>query len=85
MYRPYVLIAALLLMGSSHAQPPDTDRDNPSTYTRESYGRTEGGYGYGNLGLLGLFGLCGLFGLRRRETVIRGRREYRTEQLGMPS
>ena len=83
MYRPYVLIAALLLTGSSYAQPPDTSRDNPSTYTRDN--RTDGEYGYGNWGLLGLFGLCGLFGLRRRETVTRGRRDYETDQLAMPS
>ena len=83
MYRPYVLIAALLLTGSSYAQPPDTGRDNPSAYTRGN--RTYGEYEYGNWGLLGLFGLCGLFGLRRRDTVIRSRRDYRTEELGMPS
>jgi len=85
MFRPYVLIGALLLTGSSYAQPPDTERDNPNAYTRDTYRRTEGGYGYGNWGLLGLFGLTGLFGLRRRETTIRGRRDYRAEQLGMPS
>jgi MYXO-CTERM domain-containing protein len=84
MYRPYVLIAALLLTGSSYAQHPDTGRDNPSAYTKDAY-RTDDGYGSGNWGLLGLFGLCGLFGIRRRETVVRGRRDYRTEELGMPS
>jgi hypothetical protein len=85
MFRPYVLIAALLLTGSSYAQPPDLGRDNPDTYTRDTDRRTDGGYGYGNWGLLGLFGLAGLLGLRRRETVVRGRRDYRTEELGMPS
>jgi hypothetical protein len=84
MYRPYVLIAALLLTGSSYAPSPDIGQDKPSSYTTDA-DRTDGEYGYGNWGLLGLFGLCGLFGLRRRETVTRGRREYRAEQLGMPS
>jgi hypothetical protein len=84
MFRPYVLIAALLLVGSSYAQPPDTARDKPNAYTNDTY-RTDSGYGYGNWGLLGLFGLCGLFGLRRRETGVRSRRDYRTEEVGMPS
>ena len=85
MHRPSMLIAALLLTGFSYAQPPDLGRDNPNTYTRDTDRRTDGGYGYGNWGLLGLFGLGGLFGLRPRETVIRARRDYRTEQMGMPS
>jgi MYXO-CTERM domain-containing protein len=75
---PYMLIAPLLLTGSSVAQSPDIGGDKPSAYTKKT--RTDGEYGYGNLGLLGLFGLGGLFGLRRRERVVRGRREYQTEQ-----
>ena len=84
MIRPYVLIAALLLMGVGYAQPLDTSRDSPSASTKDA-NRPEGGYLSGTWGLLGLFGLCGLFGFRRRETVVRGRREYGAEQLGMPS
>ena len=84
MYRPCVLIAALLLTASSYAQPPDAVQDKPSAYTKDA-DRTDSEYGYGNWGLLGLFGLGGLFGLRRRETVTRSRRDYRTEELGMPS
>jgi MYXO-CTERM domain-containing protein len=84
MYRPYVLIAALLLTGSSYARSPDIGQDKPSAYTTDA-DRTDGENGYGNWGLLGLFGLGGLFGLRRRETIVRSRRDYRTEELGMPS
>ena len=84
MYRPYVLIAALLLTGSSYSPSPDIGQDKPSSYTKDA-DRTDGENGYGNWGLLGLFGLGGLFGLRPRETIIRARRDYRTEQLGMPS
>ena len=43
MFRAYVLIAALLLMGVGYAQPLDTSRDNPIASTKDT-NRPEGGY-----------------------------------------
>jgi MYXO-CTERM domain-containing protein len=77
MNRIHLLIGILLLTMASYAQPPDPTRNpNSDTYNRP----VEYTSGYGNWGLLGLFGLAGLLGLRRRETIIRNRDEFSTEQ-----
>jgi MYXO-CTERM domain-containing protein len=82
MNRIHPLIGILLLTTASYAQQPDTTRNpNSDAYNRDTYNRpVEYTSGSGNWGLLGLFGLAGLLGLRRRETIIRSRDEFSTEQ-----
>jgi MYXO-CTERM domain-containing protein len=84
MNRAHVLIGVLLLTASGFAQQPGTTRNpslNPDAYTRDTYNRpVQYRTGSGNWGLLGLFGLLGLSGLRRRDTMVRGRDEFISEQ-----
>jgi MYXO-CTERM domain-containing protein len=82
MNRIHPLIGILLLTTASFAQQPDTTRNsNADAYNRDTYNRpVESTSGYGNWGLLGLLGLSGLLGLRRRETIVRNRDEFLTEQ-----
>jgi len=81
MHRARLIAGMFLLTVSGFAQQqPDTSQipnpNPPTTYNQP----VEIRHGYGNWGLLGLFGLCGLFGRRRRETIVRDRDEYVTEQ-----
>jgi MYXO-CTERM domain-containing protein len=78
-----LIVSGMLLTASAFAQTttnpnpnPDAYTQNPYTYNRPVVVKT----GYGGWGLLGLFGLCGLLGRRRRETIVRGRDEYVTDQ-----
>lgn len=78
-----LIIGGMLLAASAFAQTttnpnpnPDAYTYNPYTYNRPVKVRTS----YGGWGLLGLFGLAGLLGGRRRETIVRGRDEYVTDQ-----
>jgi len=82
MYRIHLLVGVLVLTTCSFGQQPDTSRNpNSDTYYRDTNNRpVEYSHGYGNWGLLGLLGLTGLLGRRRRETVLRDRDEYTTEQ-----
>ena len=82
MYRARLFGGVLLLTALSFGQQPDTSRNpNPDAYSRDTYNRpVEVTRGFGNWGLLGLLGLAGLFGRSRRDTVVRDRDEYVTEQ-----